>query len=351
MGAWFFARLGRAALAAWVIASAVFLLSRQSTADPEQRVLDQIDQLGRASSPAALAASRQVVRHRLGLDIPVFYVTRAVGGQWQWRGTPNQYHTWLGQLLRGHLGQSYRDGQPVTALLGPALAYTLPLISLALVLGTGLALGLATYLAAGPAATPGRAALLLLLTSLQALPLFVLGLLLLLLLANPAVINILPATDLADYLPDPGNPRWLAAYAVHLLLPTICLVLASLPELTLPLAAALRHELASPYAITALAKGFTIKSVLWRHTLPNAVLPLLSSLAGLLPALAAGVVVVEVLFALPGMGRLLADAATTHDYPVLVAGVLLAAAARLLALLLADAAHYWLDPRLRAASA
>ena len=81
----------------------------------------------------------------------------------------------------------------------------------------------------------------------------------------------------------------------------------------------------------------------------NALLPLLVAFTGLLPSLVAGSVVVEVLFALPGMGRLLADAAAAHDYPMLVAGVLVAAAARLLALLAADIIQYRLDPRLRAA--
>ena len=79
----------------------------------------------------------------------------------------------------------------------------------------------------------------------------------------------------------------------------------------------------------------------------NALLPTLAQLAELLPALVAGAVVVEVIFALPGMGRLLAEAAAARDYPVLVGGVLLTGAARLLALLLADLLYFWADPRIR----
>jgi peptide/nickel transport system permease protein len=124
-----------------------------------------------------------------------------------------------------------------------------------------------------------------------------------------------------------------------------------LPELTLPLAAALRRELASPYAVAARAKGVGQRRLVWHHALPNALLPLLVSFTGLLPALVAGAVVVEVLFALPGMGRLLAEAASTQDYPVLIAGVLLTAGARLLALVAADLLQYRLDPRVRAALA
>ena len=122
-----------------------------------------------------------------------------------------------------------------------------------------------------------------------------------------------------------------------------------LPSLALPLEAALRHELSTDYATTARAKGLPIGQVLRRHALPNALLPLLTTLTELLPALVAGTVVVEVVFALPGSGRLLAEAAAAHDYPVVVAGVLLAAAARLLGLVLADVLYFLTDPRLRPA--
>ncbi|MBH0619183.1 hypothetical protein I3A86_24030, partial [Salmonella enterica] len=82
------------------------------------------------------------MRQRLGLTEPVFYVTRTAGPsvRWHWHGTRNQYHQWLRQLLRGHLGLSYRDSQPVEPRIRAALAVTLPLIALALVLSMGAAL-------------------------------------------------------------------------------------------------------------------------------------------------------------------------------------------------------------------
>lgn len=345
MGAWLARRLGQAVVAAWLIASAVFLVDRLSGPPPEQYLLEQLEEQP-AYSNAGQAAMRQAMRHRLGFDQPLFYVGRADDGHWQWRGVPNQYHTWMQELLHSRLGYSYRDGQPVQSQLAPALTYTLPLVGLAMLLSTTLALVLAMHLAAQ---RPGHTALLALLTTLHTLPLFMLGLGLLLLLANPAFLNIMPAADLSGYPPDLGSWAWLADYLPRLVLPVACLTLGALPELTLPLAASLRTELRSSYATAARAKGLSKRQLLWHHALPNAVLPLLSTLAGLLPTLVAGAVVVEVLFALPGTGRLLADAAATRDYPMLEAGVLLTAAARLLALLLADAAQYLLDPRLRAA--
>jgi peptide/nickel transport system permease protein len=345
MVSWLIYRLGRLVIATWAIASIAFMLSRLSSQQPEQVAFSRSDSLGPRGSAAVLLAGERTMRHRLGLDVPLFYVSRRPGPpvRWQWNGTHNQYHLWLRQLLHGQLGLSYYDGQPIGPRIGAALRYTVPLMLLALALAVGIALLLAQYMAAGTGLL--RRAVLLGLLGLQALPLFALALGLLLLLANPELFNILPDNDLSSEQASFGN---LVAY---LLLPLPSLVLSSLPELTLPLVATLRHELAQPYATAARAKGLSVRQVLRRHALPNAVLPLVVQLAGLLPNLAAGAVVVEVLFALPGMGRLMAGAAYTQDFPVLLAGVLLVAAARLLALLAADVVHYRLDPRLRAALA
>jgi peptide/nickel transport system permease protein len=345
---WLLGRLGRAAGAAWLIASLVFIASRQLPGGPEQLALPEAGDLSRpvaGTRPAASqAVARQAVRTRLGLGLPVFYVTREAG-TWRWHGA-NQYHEWAAATLRGDLGRSYRDGQPVTTLLAQALRYTLPLAASAAGLAVGLALTLALYLARLPASRWQRL-LFGLLNGLQVTPLFLLALGLLLLFANPEFLNLLPAAnqtlEAVGFWPQVGY--WLGVSA----LPLLSLVLAVLPELTLPLATMLRREATTGYATTARAKGLTSRQVLRRHALPNALIPLLTTLTDLLPALVAGTVVVEVLFALPGSGRLLAEAAAAHDYPLVVAGVLLTAAARLLGLLLADLLYYLVDPRLRPA--
>ena len=345
MGRWLAGRLARAGFATWGVASVVFLLLHLLPVASEQLASGEANELEHATGARPGRAGALLAwQHRQGLDKPLFYVTRPAG-QWQWHGPRNQYHQWLRQLLGGKLGYSYRTGQPVAAMLAPALAYTLPLMATAAGLATLAAIGLALALAA--ATGPGWQAVRAALTALQAVPLFALALGLLLLLANPDALDILPANGLALATLPPGSGPWLVAYGTHLVLPLLCLVLAALPELVLPLEAALRQEMAVGYTNTARAKGLATRQVLFRHLLPNALLPLLPAFTALLPTLVAGAVVVEVLFALPGTGRLLAEAAATHDYPVVVAGVLLAAAARLLAWLLADALYFWADPRIR----
>lgn len=322
----------------------MFLLSRWAPLSDESLGLGNAAKFssGASASAQALNSARQAARQRLGVAEPLFYFSRRApepgGGPapWQWNGRRNQYHRWLGAMLRGDWGTSFRDGRPVVARLGAALACTVPLTGAAAALSVWLALALALALARRPW---WRRPALAFLAGLQALPLFVLATGLLLTLANPDVVDWFPT-----YAQTVGEGE---AYALgpYLVLPLACLVLSALPEFALQLTASLAHELSTGYAVTARAKGLAAKQVLRRHALRNALVPLLPLVADLLPALVAGAVVVEVVFSLPGMGRLLAEAAATRDYPVLVGGVLLVGIARLLSLVLADAGARWLDPR------
>ena len=352
MAGMIFWRLFRTALAVWALASGVFLLSHRhlnealQIAQPEDALLRTDNGI---SAQAAQRVAEAALRQRLGLDLPLFYVGRSPrlseATPWQWHGPRNQYHHWLRGVLQGHLGTSFRTGEAVTTRLGRALRFTLPLTGTAAALAVLLALGLAQRLAAGPSwQHPARGAL----VALHALPLFVVALALLLLFANPEILAWFPAYGLDQ--PDAAEMdfwgRW-GTYGWHLALPVAALTLATVPELTLQLEASLAHELRTHYATTARAKGLAEFAVIRHHALRNALLPSLTHLAELLPALVAGAVVVEVVFAVPGMGRLLAEAAAARDYPVLVGGVLLIGAARLLALLMADLLYSWADPRIR----
>lgn len=340
-----FWHLARTVLAVWALASAVFLLSYRDLDTAAQLALPDASEASYAGTSAAGQRANQLaaVRQRLGLDLPLFYVSRGSNSaqRWHWNGRTNQYHRWATKLLHGNLGTSFRTGQAVAFRLRSALAFTLPLTGTAAVLAVLAALVLGQRLAARPWwRRPVRAAL----TTVHGLPLFVVALGLLLLFANPDVFTWFPAYGLTEHPDDVASP---GQYIAHIALPVAALVLTALPELALQLEDALTQELRTGYATTARAKGLAEEAVIRRHALRNALLPTLTQIAELLPALVAGAVVVEVIFALPGMGRLLADAAATRDYPVLVGGVLLTGAARLFALLFADLLYFWADPRIR----
>ncbi|GAB3292574.1 ABC transporter permease [Hymenobacter humi] len=346
-------RLFRTVLAVWALASAVFLLSRHDADTAAQLTLPDSAELtyGGSNDSTQYSAAQQAAKRRLGLDLPLFYVGRKdempaqSTSPWYWQGPNNQYHQWITKALRGDLGTSFRTGEAVTARLRRAVLFTLPLTGTAALLAVLTALILAQRLAAGPWwQRPVQA----LLVTGHALPLFVVSLVLLLVFANPEVFGWFPAYGLdqpTDIEPDFWNST--AAYLRHLVLPIAALTLTAVPDLTLQLNASLTQELRSDYATTARAKGLAESTIIRHHALRNALLPTLTQVAELLPALVAGAVVVEVVFALPGMGRLLAEAAAARDYPVLVGGVVLTGAARLLSLLLADLLYLWADPRIR----
>lgn len=349
MGRFVLHRLLRSIPTVWAIVSVVFLLSRTIPSDDLiGQSLDEGIGYGRTLTLAEREANIQQIRQRLGLAGPLFYFswtrpTKSSPAKWKWHGRANQYHYWLTNTLRGDLGTSFRSGQPVTAVLREALGYTLPLTLSAALLSVGLALFLALWLAHGKSTF-----LLNILYGLDALPLFVVALGLLLLFANPDILPLFPAYGLGQS--DNVNTSWssqISTYLYYSALPLSSLVLVKLPSLVVHLYDALRYELASQYATTARAKGLSGLQVLTHHALRNALLPLITMLTDLLPALVAGAVVVEVVFALPGMGRLLADAAATHDFPVLVGGVFLIAGMRLLGLVLADVLYFLVDPRIR----
>ncbi|UOR05494.1 ABC transporter permease [Hymenobacter aerilatus] len=342
-------RLLRLLFALWLTASGVFLLSRSLPADIILQQLSVGEISATSSSVQQQRIAEQRFQHRLGLDIPLFYFslpTTATHQQWKWHGQRNQYHRWAQQLLHGNLGRSYRDGQPVTTSLAAALTYTLPLTTLAATVAILLAVWLATWLAVHQQMRPH---VLRLLYALDALPLFVLGLLLLLLFANPDMLTWFPAYGLGESsdLENASVIERIGSLLYYLTLPLTCLILVNLPHLVVQLDAALQKERLTGYAVTARAKGAPEKQVVQHHTLRNALLPTLTQLNSLLPALVAGAVVVEVIFALPGVGRLLAEAAATHDYPMILGGVLLTALVRLLAQFLTDGLYLVADPRIR----
>lgn len=319
----------RALLTAWLIASAVFLLSRGLAGGSPQLLPDE-----QTAAFGHLATAEAQFRTRLGLQQPLFYCRLL---PLQWYGTSNQYHTWLLELGRGQLGNSFRDGGAVTGHLRQALGVTLPLAGSALLLAATLALVLAPWAARHPGwyrrLVPAA-------YLFDTLPLFVVALLLLSLLANPDALPLFPAFGLPAEAS--GSP---STQAYHLVLPVLTLTLSALPALFIPFVAALRSHWQQPYVATARAKGAPLARISWQHVLPNAAPVFITRLSDLMPGVVAGTVVVEVVFALPGMGRLLAEAAAARDLPVLVGGVLLIAAVRLLGWLLADALNTWLDPR------
>jgi len=275
--------------------------------------------LGTSARPDTLAA----LHHQLGLDRPLIL----------------QYLGWIGGALTGDLGTSITYGVPVSGLIADRLALTLPLALLAILISTALALFLGVMAAAYRDRAVDRAVQGFAQLGI-AVPDFWIGLLLILVFSTS--LNWFSAGGWSGW--SAGAGKALAA----LILPAIALALPQAGVLTRVTRAAVLDVLAEDFIRTARAKGLDRRAALWRHALPNALLPVVTILGLQVSFLVAGAVLVENVFSLPGLGRLAYLALSQRDLVVLRNVVMLLAAMVILANFIVDLAYLFLDPRLRA---
>jgi peptide/nickel transport system permease protein len=310
--AWLLRRILLIAYTLLVVSLIVFGITQVLPADAA------VTLLGENATPAALAA----VRSKLGLDEPV------------WR----QYWHWLGGLLVGDFGTSMRTGQPVGPMMLTALSRSLlfAALSLALMLLVAVPLGLAAALRRGTFADLVTGIVSFLGVSL---PEFVTATLLLILFADH--LQWLPATG---YVPLTEN---LGDGLLHLVLPVLTVSFILIAHVARMVRSETIDVLHSDYIRAARLKGLPPATVLFRHALRNALLPVVTIVALDVGYLLGGIIVVEEIFALPGIGRQLIVAITARDLPAIQAGALIMAATYAVANFLADIAYALLDPRIR----
>ncbi|MCX4747233.1 ABC transporter permease [Kitasatospora sp. NBC_01287] len=311
MRGYFLKRLPSALLVLLLASVAVFLILRLIPGDPATTLAGD-------AGPEAVAA----VRARLGLD----------------QSLPVQYLHWLGNVLTGNLGPSYAIGGQVSDLIGGGLGNTVELTlgALVLVLALGLPLGL---LGATARSRPLAAAVRILTTAVLAVPPFVTGVVLVLVFA--VGLGLLPATGHASILAEPDIG------VQYLLLPALCLALPSAAILARYLKDGLERALAEDYVRTATALGVSRRRIVWRHALPNALPPVVTLLGLQVGQLLGGAVLVEAIFAWPGLGQLAEQGVLRRDYPVVQDLLLLLVAVFVAVQLLTDLLYAWLDPRIR----
>jgi ABC-type dipeptide/oligopeptide/nickel transport system permease component len=302
------ARIGQALLALLGMSLLVWALLPLTPGDPAERTL-----MGRGNlepDPAQIA----ILRQEFGLDRPMH----------------EQYVLWMGKLLRGHLGISYRSKQPVERELAKRVQATLLLAGGGIVVALAFALPLAVLAARFQNRWPDQLSRVFALVG-TSLPSFWIGLLLLDLFAV--------------------RLRWTSALAkpdlAHLPLPAFVLGLGLASVLTRMLRAGLVAEMGRRYALVLRARGASTWRVLLRHALPNAALPSLNVLAIGVGGLLGGAAAVETVFTWPGMGLYIVDAIGARDLPVIQGFAVISAGIFILVNLCADIAGILLDPRLR----
>jgi peptide/nickel transport system permease protein len=304
-------RLVSLGLSLIVASLVIFLVVEVAPGDPASFML------GINAQPDTVAA----LRAELGLDVP----------KWQ------RYLTWVGGMLTGDFGTSYTYRTPVSEMVADRLWISLPLALYALALSTALAFPAALY-AASRRGRPGDMAVMGATQLGIAVPNFWFAMLLVLLFA----INL-------GWFSAGGFPGWddpLAAMKA-LTLPAIALALPQAAILARVMRSALIDIMAEDFMRTARAKGLTRSQTLWRHGVRNALIPVLTIIGLQFSFLLAGAIIIEQVFFLPGLGRLIFQAISQRDLIVVESVVMLLVFAVILVTFLTDLAYAAVDPRLR----
>jgi peptide/nickel transport system permease protein len=264
-----------------------------------------------------------VLRARIGLDRPLV----------------EQYLHWAGAALRGDLGTSLWTGRPVAGEILAHLGPTLELTLLSLVLGAGLAVPVGCLMAQ----TRGRGADVLMRVGAIAgltIPSFWLGIVLILLLSQWA-----PGFASLGYVPFGEDP---VGNLERMVLPAIALGLPILANLSRLVRSAMLDALGQDYIRTARAKGASEGLVVYKHALRNALIPFVTYVGIMTGYLLGGAIVVEQVFAIPGLGRLILGAIAERNYPLIQATILVVTVGFVLVNFLVDLLYVVIDPRVRA---
>ena len=262
------------------------------------------------------------VRQKLGLDKPAY----------------QQYFTWLGGIVRGDLGESFWTGRSVRAQLLERLPVTIQLGLMALLMSLTISIPLGTIAATRQDTIVDYPLRMVAIIGL-AMPSFWVGILLL--LAVGTWFQWSPPLGYTSIVEDPW--RSLQQFA----LPALALGAALIGTMTRMTRSVLLEVLRQDYVRTAWAKGLTERVVIVRHALKNAMIPLVTILGLQVGYLLGGTVIIEQVFALPGVGRLTLDALLQRDYPQIQGNVMFIAGWFLLVNLIVDLTYGWLDPRIR----
>ncbi len=284
-----------------------FLLLQLAPGDAVTRYLD----------PSVDPETAELIRVRLGLDQPA----------------PVRLAKWLAAFVRGEWGVSLAQQRPVAQVIGEALPRTLQLTAPAMFLQILLGLLVGVFAAGRVGSWFDRT------TSISALALYALPSFFI------ADVCIELFAQRLGWFPVAGiGQSALSSRAWHASLPVVVLTMSSVAVLIRFTRTSVLQQLRSRFATTAHAKGLSRARVLWTHAFPAALTPVLTMIGLAVPALITGSVVIETIFAWPGMGKLLVDAMFARDYPVVMAVVLLSASAVIAANLLADLGQLWADP-------
>ncbi|MEP7268520.1 MAG: ABC transporter permease [Saprospiraceae bacterium] len=266
-----------------------------------------------------------------------------------WNGASNQFHLWVKKIATGDWGKSMVDNKPIWIKIREALTwtFTLNLLGLFIVFLSGLFIGEYLFINKNHLISKVMEALLFLFYSL---PIFFLGLILIYLFASDIVstkMHILPTPGFIDISTDKSVLQNMLQYSSALVLPMTCMVLPSLAYMSILIAKKLSAESVKPYSFSLWVEGKSWQEITSKHLRKNIVFPLLALIAMEIPALISGSLVIEILFNIPGMGRLMYQSIILQDWMVVLYILVLVSLITIVGKIIADAFMFIFDNRVK----
>ncbi|MCZ6790829.1 MAG: ABC transporter permease [Candidatus Dadabacteria bacterium] len=304
-----------------------FFIIQLAPGSPVERKL-QLDQ-----GIQAEAITQQIVeetRKLYGLDKPIYV----------------RYWIWVKQIATLDFGRSYKDHRPVINKIAERIPITLTLNIISIILIYLIAIPIGVYSAVAHGRFSERVSTFFLFM-LYSIPSFWMAMILIFFLGGGDYWDIFPVYGILS--PDAENyPFFKKAlnFLWHIVLPVFCLTYGGLAYLSRFQKGSLLEVLREDFVRTATAKGLPRHIVIFKHALRNALIPIITILAGLLPAMIGGSVIIESIFSIPGIGQLGFESVLSRDYPVIMAIATISAVLTLIGILIADLIYVLVDPRI-----
>jgi peptide/nickel transport system permease protein len=304
-----------------------FFIIQLAPGNPVERKL-QLDE--GIKSEAITKEIIQETKKLYGLDKPIYV----------------RYWIWLKQIATLNFGRSYKDHRPVIDKIAERLPITLTLNILSIILIYTISIPVGVYSAVRQG-SPGERTSTFILFVLYSIPSFWMAMILIFFLGGGEYWNIFPVYGIlspgAETLPfydKAVNFLW------HIVLPVFCLTYGSLAYLSRFQKGSLLEVLKEDFVRTASAKGLPRSTIILKHALRNALIPIITIIAGILPAMIGGSVIIETIFSIPGIGQLGFESVLARDYPVIMAIATISAFLTLLGILISDLVYVLVDPRI-----
>lgn len=337
----------------FIITLISFAVSRLAPGDPAAAKVGQGGEGGVSGRGTLNEKTIELIRRQWHLDKSI----------WQ------QYVIWTGGLMcfamdsvytetgthwsaaqftgRPDFGKSFQDNRPVFDKMVERVPVTLTMNIIAIILAYLIAVPLGIYSATHPGTLTDRISTFVLF-ALYSLPVFWIGTLAITFLSNPEFISIFPSSGLRSPSFSVNWSLWkkLLDYSWHLALPMIVYVYADFAFISRQMRSSMLEVIRQDYVRTARAKGLSERAVIYRHALRNALIPLITLVAALIPNLIGGSVIIESIFSIPGMGELSFKGLVARDYPLIMAVFTVSAVLTLLGMLVADIMYSFADPRI-----